>query len=261
MFFLWFCNNQQKQKIPANKTSSLSTVKIQNIKKQVFIPISGNPEPIESNSLSVADSSLLISLHVEEGDNIKYNDLLGSLWIITNRREYTPKDLRAPLTGTITELNYELNSPIPPYSTILKIENLKQLKMVIHVSRHQLNIVKKFSKVIFKKNGRELQGYVRRINSLSRELEIIISNKEMDFTQGDKVYGFIDCGIIKGTFLPAKYFSHSDSIYAKIEDDIFIYIHKIALSNSLALISPSLFDKKEIFLFKENLTSINKTLY
>ena len=261
IIFLWFCNSQQKQDISLSKTSSLTTVKILNQKKQVFIPVSGNPEPIKSNSLSVADSSLLISLLVEKGDNVKYHDLLGSLWIISKRREYTPKDLISPLAGTITELNYKLNTPIPPYSTILKIEYLKQLKMIVRISKHQLSIVKKFSKVIFKKNGQTLQGYVKGINHRTLELEIIIPNKEMDFTQRDRVSGLIDCGIVEGTYLPNKYFNHSDSLYVKIEDDILIYIHKIALFDSLALISPSLYDKKEIYLFKENLTSINKFLY
>ena len=258
----WFCTKPQEQNSTAPGQSVLLPVKVINTEKRVTIPIEGIPEPFNSVSISMPDSSVLISLLVEQGDKVTVGDLLGSLWFIKKqKREYTPKDLRAPLSGTITELNYQLDNPIPPYSTIMKIDDLKRLKLKIKITRNQLNIIKRYAKAVFTLNGEKTEGYVRSIDPLALELEIIIPNNTADYIKGQQLKGYIDCGTLKGSFLKDRYFRGKDSLYVKIEEDILIHIYKIGQSDTLALIYPSLFDKKDIFLYRENLTSVKNILY
>ncbi len=222
----------------------------------------GIPEPLNSVDISIPDSSVLISLLVEKGDNVTVGDLLGSLWFIKkSNKEYTPRDLRAPLSGTITELNYQVDDPIPPYSTIMKIEDLRRLKIKIKIIHNQLNIIRRYSKTIFTISGRKILGYIRKIDPAALQLEIIIPNKNNDYMLGEPISGYIDCGTLKGSFVANNYFNDKDSLYAKIEEDIMINIYKIGVSDTLAMIYPQLFDKKEIFLPQENLTSVKNILY
>ena len=262
LFLFWFCAKPEKQNDKAAKSSLLLPVKIINTERNVIIPLKGIPEPLNSATITMPDSSVLISLLVEKGDNVTVGDLLGSLWFIRKKnREYTPKDLRAPLSGTITELNYQLDSPISPYSVIMKIEDLRQLKIKVKINRKQLNIIKPYAKAVFTINREEMEGYIRHIDPITLQMEIIIPDKNMEYIKGESISGYVDCGKLNGSFMSDRYFQGKDSLYVKIEEDIMIYIYKTAISDTLALIYPSLFDKKEIFLYRENLTSVKNILY
>jgi len=262
LFLFWFCAKPEKQNDKAAKSSLLLPVKIINTERNVIIPLKGIPEPLNSATITMPDSSVLISLLVEKGDNVTVGDLLGSLWFIRKKnREYTPKDLRAPLSGTITELNYQLDSPISPYSVIMKIEDLRQLKIKVKINRKQLNIIKPYAKAVFTINREEMEGYIRHIDPITLQMEIIIPDKNMEYIKGESISGYVDCGKLNGSFMADRYFQGKDSLYVKIEEDIMIYIYKTAISDTLALIYPSLFDKKEIFLYRENLTSVKNILY
>ena len=262
LFLFWFCAKPEKQNDKAAKSSLLLPVKIINTERNVIIPLKGIPEPLNSATITMPDSSVLISLLVEKGDNVTVGDLLGSLWFIRKKnREYTPKDLRAPLSGTITELNYQLDSPISPYSVIMKIEDLRQLKIKVKINRKQLNIIKPYAKAVFTINREEMEGYIRNIDPITLQMEIIIPDKNMEYIKGESISGYVDCGKLNGSFMADRYFQGKDSLYVKIEEDIMIYIYKTAISDTLALIYPSLFDKKEIFLYRENLTSVKNILY
>lgn len=262
LFLFSFCTKPERQDTISAKSSSLLPVKVINTERNVIIPVNGIPEPLNSATIAMPDSSVLISLLVEKGDNVTIGDLLGSLWFIRKKnREYTPKDLRAPLSGTITELNYQLDSPISPYSVIIKIEDLRQLKIKVKINRNQLNIIKRYAEAVFTINKKEVRGYIRNIDPVSLQIEIIIPDKNMEYIKGESLNGYIDCGRLRGSFLSKRYFHENDSVYVKIEEDIMIYIYKTGVSDTLALIYPSLFDKKRIFLYRENLTSVKNILY
>jgi len=248
------CAKKQKPLQPTEyETTVMDSVPLYHLRRNVKIPVKGKLKAWQKKEIFLSDSSQLLSLLIEEGDFVKRGALLGSFWRLPQKGEYTPVDIRTPISGVVTLIKHRLGSRLPPGSKILEVENDDYLLLQIRMPQADFSILRAGQKVAVNYKRQLLWGFVERLEQDKGKVNIFLKNNLHKYAAGIMVSGYILCPNVKGDFLPAYYFNTSDSLKIWLDDYMAFTLIRCGTTDSLSLIYPPLPDQKYLKIIKKNL--------
>jgi len=236
------CVDDKKQyNAISNKNISkiIDTVSIVHATLPVIVSVKGYLEFWKKKTLTSSDTSQIISVLVEEGQQVERNDYLLSLWQLKKNKEFTPVDIRAPFPGIIENVNIRVGSIIGMNKPLLHIYNDNFFSVKISMHKDQIRFLKKNQKVISGLQELNLEGFVASVNRRLNIVNILLKNINHINPDRGMVKLDIICGNVRGDFILSKNFKN-DKIIAYIDDESTFEISRIGISDSLSLISPRL---------------------
>jgi hypothetical protein len=242
LLLLQSCDFKEKNTSQTNmpeKYDYIDSVLLYHDRLNVVIPVEGELRAWQEINIMAPDTCSIISLLGEEGAGVKKGDLLISLWNLSKKREFTPFDIKAPISGIITKLYHNVNDNISAGAPIITIKNFDNLLLKIKLIPERLKLITKGQKALLNYSGQSIEGFVSRVDKNSAQVFILIANRNRKYNEGMHVAGEISCGKIEGDYILRRHFAN-DIMSIKVEDDIMLDLIKIGYSDSLVLVYPPL---------------------
>ncbi|MGD9488206.1 MAG: HlyD family efflux transporter periplasmic adaptor subunit [Calditrichaceae bacterium] len=225
--------------------------------RQVYIPFEGMTEAFEHRIIYSADSSNVIALLVEQGKKVNQNDFLAGLWSLSKQKEYTPIDIRSPMTGEITKVFIKVGDNIGPGTPLFEIRNNDYQILKVPLSYEQARYIYKGQRAELKTDSVKVQGIVNRVDNSQGLITILINNIEAGMGEETRVKGMIDVGKIKGEYIESRYFDASGKLLSTGDGGETLEILKIGTADTLSLISPPLPHSSKVHIIQKSLDLAN----
>ncbi|MGD9898766.1 MAG: HlyD family efflux transporter periplasmic adaptor subunit [Calditrichaceae bacterium] len=206
--------------------------------RQVYIPVEGKSEVFEHRTIYAADTSNVIALLVEKGKKVNQNDFLAGLWSLSKQKEYTPVDIRSPITGEITKVYVKVGDNIASGAPLFEIRNNDYQILKVQLRLEQARYIYKGQHAELKTNSVRVQGIVNQVDNSQGLIVILINNLESGLPDGVQIDGKIDCGKIKGEYIGSRYFNASEKLIAAGDGGETLEISRVGIADSLSLIYP-----------------------
>jgi len=232
-------SGEANRPIERNRPTTIDSVHILHAALAVTVPVKGFFEYWKKETIFTSDSTQVITVLVEEGQPVQYQQLLLSLWQLDRSKEFTPVDVRAPFEGTIEQVFVKVGSRQSPEKPLLHIYNDDFFSMRIKMHPDQIRFIRKNQKVVNADSTIVFDGYVESVDKKSKFITIIGKNQGYDRKKLHRVNLDILCGKVNGDFIRSDKFINN-KIVAYIDDESSFEITPIAVSDSLSLIAPAI---------------------
>ncbi|MBN2426497.1 MAG: HlyD family secretion protein [Calditrichaceae bacterium] len=242
-------SDNQPDKTQAEDDPAPQFVPVLNLQNlPVRIPVSGDLTPWKQAEIAVPFESKIIASLVEPLMEVKQNDVLVSLWRLSQKYEYTPINLIAPFDGIVTHYKYAIGQVVPANKEILTVINYDNYKLTAVFDSRQIDLIKRLNKAFIKMQKLELEGYVAEVLPGDNQVSIHVPGADIGRVNFESVTGYIEAGLVSGTFIPDKYFKDQDTLRVRVDREIELTLKRFGLSDSLALIYPNIPDQERIFI-------------
>ncbi len=245
---LWRCSSKNESPRDVKALSVWQTIALKHDTLDVQIPIEGKLVAWKKMEISSPQTARLVSLLVEVNDEVQRGDLLLNLWPVQPRAYgFSPIDVFSPMNGIVRRVYFTLNDTVPAGKVILELENRENLILKATLNRWQLPFIKSNANVRLSDGTITIKGAVLTIDNKNSQISVIVPNRQLKLNKDLYLQGAIELNKIDGDFLPVSVFSNRDSLKALIEGEINLTLFKVGtVGDSLALVSPSLPDLKEV---------------
>lgn len=256
LLFFFACQIREPAPILSQKEiqpTALDSVPVYHLQAPVIISFADRPQAWQERVVFFSDSCRVIALLVEKYTRVRQGDLLASLWNLSRKTEFTPVDITAPMSGIVSELNCKLNDIIPPKLPIMILRNYENLILRINVHTSLLIYLKKGQSVRIYYGQLPVLGSIYKLDSMRGSIDIIVVNQNDLISPDSLLTGRIECGQVKGDFIPRGFFALHDTLTAMVDPDFSLSLMRLGWSDSLALIFPPLPDRSFIKITKKSL--------
>lgn len=225
--------------VPAAETSYDSVLIIHG-SFDLMIDVQGELKPWQEEEISLSDSATLIAYLAKEGDIVKKGDLLASVWIQSQKPEFTPFDIRASIDGKLERANLNIGQVIPANEPVVIIKNYNYLVLEQTLRAEKIRYIYRGQKVSLYSELQQIQGIVKEVIPLKNFVSIWVDNTQLQLKESLFVPGYIHCGKVSGDYIDINYIDKTETVSIIVDNDIDMDIIKIGHADSLALIFPPL---------------------
>ena len=242
------CEDQQSpDQINSKNFFQRDTIEIFHQILPLTIPVQGELIAWQESNIVLPVPTKMIALLVEPNILVNKNDLVASLWDMSVEDEYTPVDIKAPFNGIVTEVNYQIGDQIEKNKSIMRIKNYDNYSFRTYLKTEQIQLVDTKTTIFLSNGEYDFSGRVENVDRKTGNIEVVLRNKISKLTDLT-VTGKLICQPFGGSFIRDKFFGQLETVNVVLEEGINLTLKKIALSDSLALISPDIPDQSFVFL-------------
>ena len=237
----WACTEEKSENISTSQNNIsrvIDSITIFHKTLDVRIALKAYPEFWKKETIPAQDSSQIVSLLVEDGQKVSDNEFLLSLWQLSQSKDFTPVDIRAPFAGIIGKVFVQIGSKPGKGKPLLFIYNADFLSVKTKMNQAQIRILKKNQKVISGSAEYSFDGYIESVDKRDNSVNMLLDNTANQVPLSMISLDII-CENVSGDFIRSDLFKNK-KIIAYIDDESTFEITAIAVSDSLSLISPGL---------------------
>lgn len=222
LLILGACNDEAENDNDAERIVPVETAEIKqddlNIDKSVY----GKIEPKDLTPITLAMPGELTELHVENGDNVKEDDLIAKVMT-----EAGIQEVKAPAEGEIAQLSVEENAIVTDEEPLAFVANMDELTISFHVTSKIRSLFEDIDKVSVTVEGETYDAHIQTVEKIPEDtglylVKAILKNEDEKVLPGmTGVTSIPEEKLTDAMILPTEaVIEESDGAFVyKIEDD------------------------------------------